>query len=156
MDKVQQSELKPIEQLSAQQIAEHVGKTMWAHDSATQAQQMELKSIGPGTATLQMTVLDHMVNGHRICHGGFIFLLADSAFAFSCNSYGQRAVAAGAAIDFLAAVQLGDTLTATGKVVQQGKRSGVYDITVTNQHELIVAVFRGRSATIKGNFFDSN
>jgi acyl-CoA thioesterase len=143
-------------QLSAQQIAAQVGNLMWEHDSATQAQQMQLVTIGPGTATLRMKVLDHMVNGHGICHGGFIFLLADSAFAYSCNSFGQRAVAAGAAIDFLAAVHLGDQLTAIGRVVQQGKRAGVYDITVTNQLEQTVAVFRGRSATIKGNFLDSN
>ncbi len=133
-------------------VAQHVGRAMFAQDRACQEQGIELIQIEPGKATMQMLVKAAMVNGHNICHGGFVFLLADSAFAYACNSYGQRAVASSAAIEFLGASNLGDRLTAAATMVKQGKRSGLYDIVVTNQDAQTIALFRGRSATIKGSF----
>jgi acyl-CoA thioesterase len=97
-----------------------------------------------------MPVRQDMVNGHGLCHGGFIFTLADSAFAFACNSRNQVTVAAGARIDFLKSAKLEDVLTATAQVVHQGKRTGVYDVQVVNQLGQVVAEFRGNSATIGG------
>jgi acyl-CoA thioesterase len=135
-----------------QQIAMHSGQSMYQQDRACQAQGIALKSIEPGRATMTMQVQANMVNGHNICHGGFVFLLADSAFAYACNSYGQRAVASSAGIEFLAACSLGDILQATASMIKQGKRSGIYDIVVTNQNSEKIALFRGRSATIKGTF----
>jgi acyl-CoA thioesterase len=137
---------------SAHSIAKQVGQQMYANDKATQHLGIELVSIAPGQSAMRMTIKDFMVNGHGICHGGYLFLLADSAFAFACNSHGQFAVAAGANIDFLAPGKLGDVLTAVGKQITQGKRSGLYDMTVTNQDGVVLAIFRGRSATIKGSF----
>ena len=92
--------------------------------------------------------------GHGICHGGFIFALADTNFAYACNSFNHRTVAAGVDINFLAPAHLGDLLTARGQARQQAGRSGVYDIEVTNQANKLIAVFRGRAARIKGHFFD--
>lgn len=140
--------------MTPQEIAKLVGNKMFAHDSATKNLGIELLDIAPGYARMQMTVIESMVNGHGICHGGYLFLFADSTFAFACNSHGQFSVAAGASIDFLSAVQLGDVLTCEGKQVQQGKRAGVYDMTITDQNQKTVAIFRGRSATIKGNFVE--
>jgi acyl-CoA thioesterase len=137
---------------TAQKTAEHSSQAMLEHDRACQAQGISLKTIEPGQATMSMQVQAHMVNGHKICHGGFVFLLADSAFAYACNSYGQHAVASSAGIEFLAASALGDQLQATAKMIKQGKRSGIYDVVVTNQNKQTIALFRGRSATIQGSF----
>lgn len=144
----------PPEAITAQQRAHQVGELMFAEDTAAQHLGMQLAAIGPGTATLTMLVRREHTNGHGICHGGYIFLLADTAFAYSCNSHNQRAVAAGASIEFLAAGQLGDTLTASAQEQYRAARSGVYDIRVTNQSGALIAVFRGKAATIKGQFFD--
>jgi len=127
---------------------------MYAEDKAAQHLGMVVSAIGPGHATVRMTVQDFMTNGHHICHGGYIFLLADSAFAYSCNSYNQRTVAAGAMIDFIAAAQKGEDLIAEATEVSRGRRSGVYDVRVRGDGDRLIAVFRGRSATIKGVFFD--
>lgn len=135
-----------------QRIANHASQSMYAQDLACQAQGIALKSVEPGRATMTMQVQANMVNGHNMCHGGFVFLLADSAFAYACNSYGHRAVASSAGIEFLAACALGDTLQATATMMKQGKRSGLYDVVVTNQNAETIALFRGRSATIKGSF----
>ena len=137
---------------SAQAIAKSVGEQMFADDPATQHLGIELVSIGPGCAAMQMGVQPFMANGHGMCHGGYLFLFADSAFAFACNSHGQRTVAAGATIDFIAPAQIGDTLTARATMLSRSGRNGLYDITVHNQQGQLIAVFRGRSATIKGNF----
>lgn len=115
---------------------------------------MRIVDTGPGTATLTMNVRPDMVNSHGTCHGGFIFAVADSAFAYACNSFNHRTVAAGVDINFLAPAHLGDLLTARGHARHQGGRSGVYDIEVTNQDGKLVAVFRGRAARIKGHVFD--
>lgn len=140
--------------LNAQELAQAASDAMWAGDRACQAMGVVIMQVAPGAATLSMRVREDMVNGHNTCHGGFIFALADSAFAFACNSYNAIAVASGARVEFVAPGRLGDTLTASANVVAQGKRSGVYDATVTNQDGKIVALFRGNSARIGGALVD--
>ncbi|HNQ56012.1 MAG: hydroxyphenylacetyl-CoA thioesterase PaaI [Burkholderiales bacterium] len=137
-----------------QQIAERCADTLWPGDRAAQGMGMQLVEIGPGTARLRMAVREDMVNCHGICHGGYIFAVADTAFAYACNSYNHRTVAAGVDINFLAPVQLGDILTARGQVRQQGGRTGYYDIEVSNQDGKLVALFRGRASRIKGPIFE--
>ncbi len=127
-----------------------VAAAMWQGDRACQALGMELVSVEVGSAQMAMTVKDHMVNGHGICHGGFLFTLADSAFAYACNSRNLVTVASGARIDFLKPAHLNELLIATACVVHQGKRSGLYDVTVTNKAGDCVAQFRGNSTTIGG------
>lgn len=140
--------------LTSQQVAERCAEALWPGDRAAQGMGMELVEIGPGTARLRMAVREDMVNCHGICHGGYIFALADTAFAYACNSYNHRTVASGVDINFLAPVQLGDSLTAYGHVRQQGGRIGYYDIEVANQDGKLVALFRGRATRIKGPIFD--
>ncbi|MGD9944812.1 MAG: hydroxyphenylacetyl-CoA thioesterase PaaI [Burkholderiaceae bacterium] len=123
-------------------------------DRATRHLGIELLEIGPGQARMRMRVRREFTNGHGICHGGYIFLLADSTFAFACNSHNQRAVAAGCSIEFIAPAQEGDVLTAEGVQLHQGKRSGLYDMRVTNQDGKLIALFRGKSASIPGRFFE--
>ena len=125
---------------------------MWAADRASQALGMELAEIGPGRATLRMTVREDMVNGHDIGHGGLTFTLADSAFAFACNSYNRRTVAAGAEIRFLAPTRLGDVLEATAVERSREGRDGVYDVAV-RCGDRVVAQFTGRSREIRGTLF---
>lgn len=134
-----------------QQLAEAVGRAMYSRDVASQMLGMALVAVGPGTATMTMTVRPDMCNGHATCHGGIIFTLADSTFAFACNSYNHNAVALGCTIDFMAPARQGEVLTATARVRQQGARTGVYDITVTNQSGGEVALFRGKSYRVKGS-----
>lgn len=136
--------------MDADQIAKACAASMWAEDKATQGLGMEIVSVSAGKAVLTMTVRDDMVNGHAICHGGFMFLLADSAFAFSCNTYNQRTVAQSCQISFLKPVKLGDVLTATAEERWREGRSGIYDITVKDQAGTTVAEFRGQSRTIAG------
>ncbi len=133
-----------------QQIAEYVRDGMLKNDAATQALGMNVLQIGPGRATLTMTVRADMLNGHAICHGGFISTLADSAFAFACNSYDELTVASGFAIDFLAPARKDDLLTARCVEVSKSGRTGVYDTDVLNQRDERIAIFRGRSYTLKG------
>ncbi|MGA7985450.1 MAG: hydroxyphenylacetyl-CoA thioesterase PaaI [Burkholderiales bacterium] len=111
---------------------------------------MRLEEVRPGYARVSMAVGANMVNGHDLCHGGMIFTLADTTFAYACNSHNQRAVAAGCAIEFLAPAHLGDVLTAEGFEMAHIGRSGVYDMKVTNQNGQLIALFRGKAATIKG------
>jgi len=133
-----------------QQLAEHVRDGMFANDRASKALGMRIVEVGPGRSVLEMAVRDSMVNGHDLCHGGLIATLADSAFAFACNSYNELTVAAGFSIDILAPGRLGDVLTARCAEVSRAGRTGVYDAVVTNQRGERVAVFRGRSYTMKG------
>ncbi|KCB21587.1 phenylacetic acid degradation protein PaaD [Bordetella hinzii CA90 BAL1384] len=133
-----------------QALAEAVGAAMYAGDAASQALGMKVVEIAPGHARLTMTVRGDMLNGHKTCHGGFIFALADSAFAFACNSRNVSTVASGCVIDYLAPGYEGDVLTAVAQERSLAGRTGVYDITVTNQEGRNVAVFRGRSYRIKG------
>jgi acyl-CoA thioesterase len=123
---------------------------MFAADRASRGLGMRIVDAGEGTATLSMTVRDDMLNGHAICHGGFITALADSAFAFACNSRNVATVAAGLTVDFLAPAHLGDVLIATAAETSRAGRTGVYDMVVTNQHGARVALVRGRSHSLGG------
>ena len=137
-------------ELSPQQIAERVRDGMWANDRASKAMGMQVLAVAPGRATISMAVREDMLNGHDICHGGFVTTLADSAFAFACNAYNELTVASGFSADLLAPGRLGDLLTATCTEVSRTGRTGVYDAEVVNQRGERVAVFRGRSYTLKG------
>lgn len=135
----------------AQALAHKVGESMFAADRASrELMQMTLVSCEPGRAVMRMTVRDVMLNGHHICHGGLIFTLADSTFAFACNSHNKVAVAAGCSIEFLKPGQLGDVLTCEGVEQTLQGRHGIYDMKVTNQRGDVVAMFRGKSAQIQG------
>ncbi|TVO58574.1 hydroxyphenylacetyl-CoA thioesterase PaaI [Denitromonas halophila] len=136
--------------LDPQQIAEQVRDTMFANDQASRGLGMTFVEVGPGRATLTMTVRADMLNGFAIIHGGFVTTLADSAFAFACNSYNEQTVASGISVDFIAPAREGDVLTATAREVALSGRTGVYDITVTNQHGATIAVMRGKSYRLKG------
>jgi acyl-CoA thioesterase len=126
-------------------LAKHVGAGMFAADAASQSLGMSVVAMGPGYARISMTVRPDMLNGFKICHGGLITTLADSAFAFACNSSNELTLAAGIVVDFLAPAKQGDRLIAEAKEVALAGRSGIYDVTVTNQNGQIVAVLRGRS-----------
>ena len=134
----------------AQALAEACAAAMWAEDRASQGLGMSIERVGPGEAVLAMTVTERMVNGHGLCHGGFIFTLADSAFAFACNSHGRRAVAQHCAITFLRPAHLGDRLLAHAQERARAGRSGLYDISVRTEAGELVAEFRGHSRTIPG------
>jgi len=135
---------------AAQHRAERVRDEMFAKDRATRWLGMQVVEVAPGSATLAMEVRAEMLNGHDICHGGLIATLADSAFAFACNSYNELSVASSFAADFFAPARLGDRLTARCLEVSKTGRNGLYDAEVTNQRGERIAVFRGRSYTIKG------
>lgn len=138
----------------AQALAERVAAGMFERDRASAALGMRIVAVGPGRASVSMTVRPEMLNGHAICHGGFIFTLADSAFAYSCNSYNLATVASGCSIDFLAPAREGDVLTAHAAERSAAGRTGVYDIEVVNQDGGKVALFRGKSYRIKGHVID--
>lgn len=133
-----------------QHIAEAVAHGMMARDQASSALGMRVTAISPGCATLEMRVRADMLNGFDICHGGYITLLADSAFAFACNSYNALTVASGLGIDFIAPARAGDTLRARAHEVSLSGRTGVYDVDIHNQREERIAVFRGRSYRMTG------
>ncbi|WP_092362256.1 hydroxyphenylacetyl-CoA thioesterase PaaI [Cribrihabitans marinus] len=134
--------------------AEKAAAAMWAGDAASKWAGMEITRIDAGTATLEMTVEAHHCNGHGICHGGVTFMLADSAFAFACNSRNQSTVAQHNVISFVSPGRLGDRMTATAREVSLTGRSGIYDVTVTDQDGRTIAEFRGMSRAIKGQLFD--
>jgi len=134
----------------AQHLAERVRDTMFATDRCAHAMGMEVTAISPGHASVAMTVREDMLNGFGTCQGGLIATLADMAFAYACNSYNELTVASGFDVDLLGPGKPGDRLTATGRVVSQGSRMGVYDIEVSNQSGERIAVFRGRSYRMKG------
>lgn len=134
--------------------AERAVRALWDGDRASQALGMRVLSCAPGRAEVSMPVRPDMVNGHAICHGGLIFALADSAFAFACNSHGDRTVAAGAAIEFLAPGREGDVLTAVAEERWRAGRAGIYEIEVRNQRAETVALFRGRSHQVPGRLID--
>ena len=141
----------PLTAADAQALAERVADAMYPRDRASQSLGIKVARVGPGHAELTMTVRPDMLNGHAICHGGFIFALADSAFAFACNSYNLTTVASGCAIDFMAPAREGDVLTATARERSASGRTGVYDIEVRNQRSETIALFRGKSYRIKGH-----
>lgn len=147
--------LMPTSALADQARAERVVQHLYARDTATRALGMRLVAVSPGRVSVTMTVRADMLNGHRICHGGMVFALADSAFAFACNSHGEVTVAAGVGIEFLAPAREGDELTAEAVELQRSaQRTGFYDITVTNQRGERIALFRGRSHRIGGRICD--
>jgi acyl-CoA thioesterase len=136
--------------LSPDDLARACAEAMWKEDDASKGLGMEIVEVGPGHATLTMTVRPDMVNGHRIAHGGFIFTLADSAFAFACNSRNERAVAAQDNITFIRPGKLGDRLVATAREISRGGRSGIYDVRVAADDGTVIAEFRGHSRVIGG------
>jgi acyl-CoA thioesterase len=136
--------------LTPQQIAEAVAHGMMARDKASLGLGMQVTAISPGGATLEMTVRQDMLNGFDICHGGYITLLADSAFAFACNAYNELTVASGLSVDFIAPARAGDVLRAQARELSLSGRTGVYDVEVHNQREERIAAFRGRSYRLKG------
>src|SRR5262252_6316646 len=138
----------------ARRLAERAAGALFAQDKASQALGMQLVEAAPGRARVSMRVRADMVNGHEICHGGLVFALADSAFAFACNSYNDATVAASGTIDFLAPARSGDELTAEARELWRTRRNGIYEITVVNQRGERVALFRGRSYRIDGRLVD--
>jgi acyl-CoA thioesterase len=126
---------------------------LWAEDSASQGLGMELVSVGPGRAVIAMTVTAAMTNGHGTCHGGYIFTLADSAFAFACNSRRQRSVAQQCQIAYIAPARKGMRLLAEGVERQRAERSGITDVTVRDSAGAVIAEFRGHSRTVPGTLF---
>ncbi len=139
-----------LDTLTPQQLADHVGGVMYAKDRATIALGMTVARIGPGSATLTMTVREDMLNGADVCHGGLITTLADSAFAYACNSRNLLTLASGLSTDFVASALLGDVLTADAVEVVLKGNTGVYDVMVRNQNDQVIATFRGRSHRMKG------
>ena len=143
--------MKHVHNAQAFELAQRGAQGMFAVDTATKdTMQMEILLCEPGRAVLRMEVRPFHLNGHQICHGGFIFTLADSTFAFACNSYNKAAVAAGCSIEFLKPAKLGDVLTCEGIEQTLSGRHGIYDMRVTNQHGETIAMFRGKSAQIQG------
>lgn len=140
--------------MTPQERARKVGETMFAVDTASKdTMGMELLACEPGRAVMRMAVQALHLNGHQICHGGFIFTLADSTFAFACNSHNKNAVAAGCGIEFLRPAHAGDVLTCEGVEQTLSGRHGIYDMRVRNQRGEVVAMFRGKSAVITGTVF---
>ncbi len=133
-----------------QTLAEKVRDGMYERDQAAHSLEMAFVAVGPGRATLTMKVREDMLNGFRICHGGFITTLADTAFAYACNSGNEQTVASGISVDFMAPGKPGDVLRADATEVFVAGRTGVYDITVTNQKDELIAVMRGKSYRLKG------
>lgn len=137
-----------------QALAELAGKTMYERDPASQALGMTLDAILPGFARMRMRVREDMLNGHGTCHGGYIFMLADSAFAFACNSHNFNTVGAGCTIDYLAPGRAGDVLVAEAVEQALAGKTGVYDVVVTDQDGRKVALFRGKSHRVPGHVVD--
>ncbi len=133
-----------------QALAEAVAKAMWSRDRAANALGMRIDEVRQGYARLSMPVRGDMVNGHHICHGGLIFSLADTAFAYACNSYNKNTVASACNIDFLAPGKEGDTLSAEAVEMSASGRTGVYDVTVRDSAGKAIALFRGKSYRISG------
>jgi acyl-CoA thioesterase len=140
--------------MTAQQLAEACAQAMWAEDQASAGLGMAIARIAPGECDMTMTVEARMVNGHGICHGGFIFALADSAFAFACNSFNRRAVAQSNTITYLRPARLDDVLTARAVQTANAGRSGITDVTVTDAEGGVIALFRGLSRVIDGHLVE--
>lgn len=131
-----------------QKLAEECADVMALHDAVSQSLGIKIESLAPGKAVLSMQVREDMLNGHGICHGGMIFTLADTAFAYACNSENQAAVASGCSIDFLRPGAKGERLIATAEKHYQSRRTGLYDVSVCNQDNEVLAQFRGRAFRI--------
>ena len=139
--------------MTPQEIAQKSVDMLWADDNAARENGVRIDSVGPGEASLSMIVTRAMTNGHGIGHGGFIFMLADTAFAYACNSYNQRCVAQHCAISYLKPARQGSRLTAIAREVQRIDRSGIYDISVSDETGAPIAEFRGYSRTVPGSLF---
>lgn len=139
--------------MTPQEIAKKSADLLWAEDIAAQEHGMRIDSVGPGEASLSMMVTRAMTNGHGIGHGGFVFLLADTAFAYACNSYNRRCVAQHCSITYLKPAREGSRLTAIAREVRRAERSGIYDIGVSDETGAPLAEFRGHSRTVAGTFF---
>ncbi|MBT9553020.1 MAG: hydroxyphenylacetyl-CoA thioesterase PaaI [Hydrogenophaga sp.] len=140
--------------MTPQERAIRVGEVMFAVDiAARETMGIQIVSVAPGHAVLRMAVKPLHLNGHQICHGGFIFTLADTTFAYACNSHNKNAVAAGCSIEFLKPAHAGDVLTCEGVEQTLQGRYGIYDMKVSNQKAEVVAMFRGKSAVIPGTVF---
>ena len=135
-------------------LARAVGEVIWREDRVGQWLGMQLEELRPGYARLSMTVTGHMANSQDYCHGGMIFTLADSSFGFASNSHNQRALAAACSIEYLAPARIGDRLTAECREQARAGRAGVYDARVTNQEGELIALFRGKSATVRGHWVE--
>jgi acyl-CoA thioesterase len=134
----------------AQALAEATAEAMYARDRAARGLGIKIVRVQPGASLLTMVVRSDMVNGHHICHGGMIFSLADTAFAYACNSYNKNTVASACHIDFLAPAKEGETLEAEAVEQSAAGRTGVYDITVRTTSGKTIALFRGKSYRING------
>ncbi len=140
--------------MTPQERAQKAAAAMWAGDKASQWMGLEMVAVDEGVAEFALTVAEHHANGHGICHGGITFSLADTAFAFACNSRNQSTVAMHNVISYLAPGRIGDTLTARASEVTLNGRNGIYDVKVTNQNNDLIAEFRGMSRAIRGKLFD--
>lgn len=143
-------ETNAIDDDAGQATAERSARAMLSRDKTSLALGMAIERVAPGEADMTMTVREDMINGHGTCHGGYIFTFADSAFAFACNSYNKVSVAASADISFLRAAMAGDRLTARAREIYREGRNGIYDVEVRNQTGEMIAQFRGKSRTIRG------
>ena len=139
--------------MTPQEMAKKSAEALMADDVAARALDIRIDAIAPGEAALSMTVTKAMTNGHGIGHGGFIFLLADTAFAYACNSHNQRAVAQHCSILYLKPAREGARLTAVAREVRRIERNGVYDVSVSDETGAAIAEFRGHSRTAPGSFF---
>ena len=140
--------------MNRQALAERIAEVIQREDRASRWLGMKLQEVRPGFARLTMLVTENMVNGQKVCHGGLIFSLADSSFGFACNSHNQHALAASCSIDFLAPAALGDELTAEANETAHAGRTRIYDVRVTNQQGQLIALFRGKSAAVKGTWVE--
>jgi acyl-CoA thioesterase len=140
--------------MGARELAERTARALYQQDSLSRSFDMKIEEIGPGCACLKMLVRPDMTNGHGTCHGGVLFAFADSAFAFACNTYNARTVAASASIEFLQAARQDDELTAVASEVWRSRRSGLYDVRILNQRKECIALFRGRSRQLDGKVID--
>ncbi len=139
--------------MTPEEIARKSADTLWAEDRTAKEHGVRIDSVGPGEASLSMIVTKAMTNGHGIGHGGFIFMLADTAFAYACNSYNQRCVAQHCSIAYLKPAREGSRLVATAREVRRIERSGIYDVSVSDETGAPIAEFRGYSRTVPGSFF---
>ncbi|WP_282046902.1 hydroxyphenylacetyl-CoA thioesterase PaaI [Roseibium album] len=144
--------MKSVSEMTPQELAETCAGIMWDGDNASQELGMEIMRIAPGQAAIRMTVTKAMTNGHGNMHGGYLFALADSAFAFACNTYNQMAVAQHCSITYIAPGSLGDILTAEAREVSRQGRSGIYDVRLVRKDGTVIAEFRGHSRTINRTF----
>jgi acyl-CoA thioesterase len=148
------SDAKAKSTAQAQELARRSADFLLERDEMSRSLGMRIVQIGPGTAQVSMLVRADMVNGHGSCHGGVLFSLADSAFAFACNTYNAITVAAGGTIDFLSPAKQGDELTALAQEVWRSRRSGIYDVSILNQRRERIALFHGRSHQLDGKLVD--